>query len=105
MRAYPLLFIEVFSDRFFLYTETGASEHGLVGKNTLMLPPGIWALTNSGELIEQPCAAFLSAPEENAWIIQATLPKRSRWHEWSKQLHARFYVMDWFPPNELEVLG
>ena len=95
----------VFSDRFFLFTETGASEHDVVDKSGLILPPGTWALTNSGEVIEQPCDAFLAAPQDQVWIIQATSPKRSRWHEWRKQLRARLYVMDWFPPHELEVLG
>ncbi|KAF8346138.1 hypothetical protein F5887DRAFT_962858 [Amanita rubescens] len=95
----------VFSDRFFLFTEAGASQHDVVDQSGLKLPPGTWALSNSGEVIEQPCAAFLSAPPGRAWIIQATSPKRSRWREWKKQLRAKLYVMDWFHPNELRVLG
>ncbi|KAF8342458.1 hypothetical protein F5887DRAFT_974351 [Amanita rubescens] len=95
---------QVFDDRFFLFTETGAEELDVVAKSGLKLPPGTWALTNSGDLIEQPCSAFLSS-RRRAWIIQATSPKRSRWYEWSKQHSARCYVMDCFPPNELEVLG
>jgi hypothetical protein len=50
--------LQVFDDRFFLFTETGASEHDLVAKTASKLPPGTWALTNSGEFIEQPCSAF-----------------------------------------------
>ena len=93
----------VFRKTFFLFTETGASQHDV--DYVFELPPGTWALTNSGEVIEQPCPAFLCAPLRRAWIIQATSPKRSRWHEWCKQLKASLYVMDCFPPNELEVLG
>ena len=95
----------VFSDKFFLFTESGASRHDVVDESGLELPPGTWALTNSGEVIERPCPAFLCAPQRRVWIIQATSPKRSRWHEWCKQLKARFYVMDYFPADELEVLG
>ena len=93
----------VFSDRFFLFTETGASQYDVVGTSGLKLPPGTWALTNSGEVIEKPCPEFLCAPRGRVWIIQATLPKRSRWYEWKKQLRAKLYVMDWFHPNELRL--
>ena len=95
---------QVFGDRFFLFTETGASEHNVVDTSALILPPGTWALANSSELVGQPCNAFLAA-HNMVWIIQATSPKRSMWYEWKKQRYARLYVMDWFPFNELEVLG
>lgn len=96
---------QVFDDKFFLFTETGASQHDTTTESALILPPGTWALTNSGEFIGQPCSAFLAAPRKDVWIMQATSPNRSRWYEWSKQRGARHYVMDCFPANELEVLG
>jgi hypothetical protein len=97
--------LQVFDDRFFLFTETGASEHGLLAKNALHLPNGTWALADSSEFIEKPCSAFLAAPLKNVWVIQATSPKRSRWREWSKQRDAKMYVMDWFYSDELGTLG
>ena len=97
--------LQVFDDRFFLFTEAGASEHDLRAKNAFQLPNGTWALADSGELIMQPCSAFLAAHPKNVWVIQATSPKRSMWHEWSKQRNAKLYVMDWFYSNELRTLG
>ena len=97
--------LQVFDDRFFLFTEAGASEHDLRAKNAFQLPNGTWALADSGELIMQPCSAFLAAHPKNIWVIQATSPKRSMWHEWSKQRNAKLYVMDWFYSNELRTLG
>jgi hypothetical protein len=97
--------LQEFDDRFFLFTEAGASEHNLLAKNALQLPNGTWALADSSELIEHPCSAFLAAPLEDIWVIQATSPKRSRWREWSKQRDAKIYVMDWFSSNELRTLG
>ena len=92
-------------DRFFLFNEASALEQDLVAKSTSKLSPGTWALTNSGEFIEQPCSAFLAASQKKVWIIQATSPKRYMWFEWSKERDTMHYVMDCFPPNELEVLG
>ena len=97
--------LQVLDDRFFLFTETDTSEHNLLAKNTLQLPHGTWALAASSEFIEQPCSAFLAAPLKKIWVIQATLPKQSRWREWSKQRDAKMYVMDWFYSNELGTLG
>lgn len=95
----------MFDDRFFLFTEAGASELDVVAKSGSKLPPGTWALANSSDFVGQPCSAFLAARRNGTWIIQATLPKRSSWFEWSKQQAAEFYVMNWFTPYELEVLG
>lgn len=95
----------MFNDRFFLFTEAGPSKHSVVAASAMEIPSGTWALANSSDFVGQPCSAFLAARRNGTWIIQATLPKRSRWFEWSKQQEARFYVMDWFTPYELEVLG
>jgi hypothetical protein len=97
--------LQVFDDRFFLFTEEGFSEHNLEAKNASQLPKGTWALADSSELIHQPCSAFLATSPREVWIIQATSPKISRWKEWSKQRIANKYVMDWFNPNELLTLG
>jgi hypothetical protein len=64
--------IQVFDNRFFLFTETGASEHDLLAKNASQLPNGTWALADSSEFIEQPCSTFLATPLEDIWVIQAT---------------------------------
>jgi hypothetical protein len=97
--------LQVFDDRFFLFTETGASEHDLLANTASQLPDGTWTLADSSEFIEQPCSTFLAAPLQHIWVIQATSPKQSRWHEWSKQREANMYVMDWFYSNELRTLG
>ena len=97
--------LQVFDDRLFLFTETGASEHDLLAKTASQLPDGTWALADSSEFIDQPCSAFLASPLQDIWVIQVTSPKRSRWHEWSKQREANTYVMDWFYSNELRTLG
>ena len=97
--------LQVFDDRLFLFTETGASEHNFLAKNALQLPKGTWALAASSEFIEQPCSAFLATPLKNIWVIQATSPKRSRWREWSKQWDAKMYVTDWFYSTELGTPG
>ena len=68
---------QMFDDRFFLFTEAGASELDVVAKSSSKIPSGTWALTNSGEFVGQPCSAFLAARRNGTWIIQATLPKRS----------------------------
>lgn len=70
----PTVF-QVLDDRFFLFNEASALEQDLVAKSTSKLSPGTWALTNSGEFIEQPCSAFLAASQKKVWIIQATSPK------------------------------
>ena len=89
--------LQVFDDRFVLFTEAGASEHDVLSKNASQLPNGTWALADSSELIGQPRSAFLvAAPLQDIWIIQTTLLERSRWREWSKQHDAKMYVMDWF---------
>ncbi|KAF8431481.1 hypothetical protein L210DRAFT_1058369 [Boletus edulis BED1] len=36
-------------------------------------------------------------------LIQATSPKKMRWHEWSKQVKAECYVMDIWTEQELEI--
>jgi hypothetical protein len=97
--------LQVFDDRFFLFTETGASQLDLLAQTASQLPNGTWALADSSEFIEQPCSAFLATPLRDVWVIQATSPKRSRWREWSKQREANMYVMDWFYSNELRTLG
>jgi hypothetical protein len=56
-----------FEDRFFLFTETGASVHDLLARNAFKLHHGTCALTESGE----PCGAFLGARLGKIWIIEA----------------------------------
>jgi hypothetical protein len=79
--------------------------HSPVTSNSSLLPPGTWALADSNAMIGKPCGAFLDTSPKDVWIVQATSPLRERWYEWSKQHDASKYVMDWFPPNELVVLG
>jgi hypothetical protein len=62
-----------------------------------------WAFTNSGKLVEQACSAFLAASQKKVWIIQVTSSKRSGLNGVSSEV--RHYVVDWFSPSELEVLG
>ena len=98
--------LQVFKDRFFLFTEAGASGHDAqMTRNASEIPYGTWALAASGLFFGQPCDAFLASPAKEVWIVQATPPRRSMWHEWSKQQSVNTYVMDWFPSDELRVLG
>lgn len=93
--------LQFHSDKFFLFSETGASVLSVTSEIAFKLPRDTWALVDSTATIYQPCDAFLHS---GAFIIQAS-SEASRWKEWLKQRRAKLYVMDYNSIDELEALG
>ncbi|KAF8435631.1 hypothetical protein L210DRAFT_3550214 [Boletus edulis BED1] len=65
----------------------------------------MWALSNSGqENGGAPPTRFYAFPKR-VRLIQVTSLKKRRWHEWSKQVKAKCYVMDIWTAQEIANLA
>ncbi|KAH9180197.1 hypothetical protein EDB89DRAFT_1900160 [Lactarius sanguifluus] len=92
------------SGHFFVFQEDGVSRYPLTAYPD-NLPAGTWALSDSNRT-QLPCATFLEAASwGTAWIIQTTSPLEQRWQKWKTQRSADIFVMDYFPIEEMTVLG
>jgi len=97
--------LQTLDNWFFDFTGTGATVHSVASASFIHLTHGTWALTDSNAQVAAPCSAFLEASgSSHGWVVQATSPMKSWWHEWSKQHNVTIYMMDWFPSNELAAL-
>ena len=61
-----------------------------------------WALADSNSNVRDPHPIFVNS---DIRTIQATSPRRDRWHEWSKQARARCYTMDFWSEQEVVELA
>ena len=91
---------------FLLFDNTGAQVHDAGPAGHFALEKGVWALTDSSAVNEQPCRAFFrSGKKTAAWVVQVTSPARQRWYQWQKELKANHFVMSCFTWDELKALG
>ena len=95
--------MEFIDNLYFLFTEQGVHSY----KNGIRLDPTfhVWALSNSSGTFSGPSVAFVMAPEDRVYLIQANSPRRSRWKAWVKEREADVYVMDVWMDDELRSLG
>ena len=92
-------------DCFFLFSEDGVTRHAKT-QYTRLFPKITWALSDSNEIIEQPCAAFLDASQRGrTWVVQITSPLEKRWEKWQEQNSAGIFIMKYFSVEEITALG
>ncbi|KAF8556317.1 hypothetical protein OG21DRAFT_1483234 [Imleria badia] len=63
---------------------------------------GLWAFSNSDNIIEIPTAAFTRTPGVRTFQVAST---RQQYREWSKECKVRLYVMDLWSIEEIEDLA
>ena len=105
-RGLPTAF-QVDPDKFFLFTERGASVHGPSSDNSLSFPPNVWALADTKGSLLEPCQAFQYSlsRKQGTCLIQTSSPTKERWKAWSEQYGASRYIMACMSLDELAVLG
>lgn len=90
---------------FFLFSDEGVTMHAKT-PYIRRFPEITWALSDSNEDIEQPCAAFLDSSQKGRiWVVQTTSPLEKRWKKWKEQRSARMFIMKFFSFQEIKALG
>jgi hypothetical protein len=81
--------VQLDAEYYFIFDEQGAAVHPLSGRDPRLRK--CWALTDSNEIVTQPCTAFQSLAER---VILTSSPKPERWKGWIKQTEGRCIISD-----------
>jgi hypothetical protein len=84
----------------FLFNSEGVTMHTANSPNP-ELGRDVWVLVDSNPVVQQPAPVFLGGGC-TAFIIQATSPQHSRYHDWSKEWLTTMWTMDNWSLRELE---
>jgi len=94
---------QMFHNIVVLFTERGASVHGITTFTQDMLSQEFYALFDSGPTIPQPCSMFIEMPM--AFLVQATSPQIIQWKGWIKHKEGKEFWMECNSEDELMALG
>jgi hypothetical protein len=92
----------MFHDSVAIFTEKGTKIVPFPVFSAGMICRDTWALADSTHMMKAPNAAFV---ESNAYVVQATSPKTSRWRAWLKGKSGRVLWLDYNTEAELLALG
>jgi hypothetical protein len=84
-------------DCFFHFSDDGVTMHALNQPYGGLFPKITWALSDSNDRTEEPCAAFLDTSQwDCAWVVQTAPPLERRWKQWQKQHNAGMFFYGLF---------